>query len=214
MGTKLIKHLLFDLDNTLYPASAVINTKITERMLDYVAKFLNLPLQEAIIKRKENVSKYGTTLEWLRTDCGLNQAQTEEFFAYVHPESEVNEVPFDQNLRPFLLSIDLPKTVLTNAPFEHAERILKMLNVFDLFENVVDLRANNLQGKPHKSAYENAVKKSGFTITDSLFIDDHTKYTNSYLALGGKAILVDQDDKIKNCPCPKIKTIYELKDFI
>lgn len=129
----MFEHLLFDLDNTLYPASAAINNGITSRMRQFVSNYLQLPMKEAVEQRHEGLTRFGTTLEWLMTDYLLDNDGVEAFFAYVHPESEINEVPFDPDLRTFLESLPFQKSILTNAPYEHAERILRMLKIEDLF---------------------------------------------------------------------------------
>ena len=48
-----IKHILFDLDNTLYPATSAMDKGITTRMLECVADFFNCSIEKAIEIRKE-----------------------------------------------------------------------------------------------------------------------------------------------------------------
>ena len=43
----MIKYLIFDLDNTIYPSNALINQQIPQRMISFVAKFLNLTFEQA-----------------------------------------------------------------------------------------------------------------------------------------------------------------------
>ena len=153
-----------------------------------MADFLKLPMDEAAALRKERMPRYGTTLEWLRTEHGLKDVQA--YFRFVHPLSEANELTPDKNLRPFLMSLGLPLTVLTNAPRVHADTVLDFYDIKDLFESIHDIETNNLSGKPHESAYMNAVKWGGHSLEDTLFFDDHAKYTRGYAAIGGKAVLV------------------------
>lgn len=187
-----IRHLIFDLDNTLYPSTSAIDAGISRRMMEFVADFLNLPMDKAAALRKERMPRYGTTLEWLRTEHSLKDVQA--YFSYVHPKSEASELTPDKNLRPFLLSLGLPMTILTNAPRVHADTVLDFFDIKDLFESIHDIETNNLQGKPHESAYMNAVKWGGHTPEDTLFFDDHAKYTRGYAAIGGKAVLVTGPD--------------------
>lgn len=84
----MIKHLLFDLDNTLYPSSAPINANITRRMTGFVADFLQVNPEEAAEKRKEGLRHFGTTLEWLTGEHGLTAEGRERFFSAVHPPEE------------------------------------------------------------------------------------------------------------------------------
>ena len=140
-----IEHLIFDLDNTLYPASEAMDAGITRRMMECVADFFKVSMEEAAEIRKKNIRNFSTTLEWLRSE-GLTDV--EGFFAHVHPENEADELNEDKKLRPFLESINIPKVICTNAPREHAERVLKKLNVSDQFDAICDIRDCNLLGKP------------------------------------------------------------------
>ena len=61
-------HLLFDMDNTLYPASSAMDKGITRRMLECVADFFHCDMEEAIKLRSERIVHYSTTLESLRSE--------------------------------------------------------------------------------------------------------------------------------------------------
>lgn len=182
-----ISHIIFDLDNTLYPSSAEMDRGITRRMMAAVAEFFHVSYNEAIELRDKNLPRYSTTLEWLRAS-GL--ADTEAYFRTVHPDNEADELPLDSALRPLLLSINAKKTVLTNAPREHAARVLSKLGVADLFDAVCDIRSCGLNGKPYRGAYVAALKTAGGTVDDTIFLDDMYKYTDGYAAMGGIAVLV------------------------
>lgn len=182
-----IEHIIFDLDNTLYPASGAMDEGITKRMQDCIMKHFNCNREEAIQIRKENIRNHSTTLEWLRSS---GFTDVEGFFAHVHPENEADEVDFNPELRSFLMGIKIPKIILTNAPKEHAERVLKKLNVQDLFETICDIRSCDFLGKPYYTAYQKALDLCGGTIENTIFIDDLQKYTDGYAAIGGTAILL------------------------
>jgi putative hydrolase of the HAD superfamily len=206
----MVRHLLCDLDNTLYTSSAAINRAISERMIAYVALVTGLPHEEARRLRSRRLPHFATTLEWLQNDYGFRDH--EAYFAFVHPPEEVNEVDFDPNLRPFLQSLGLALSILTNAPASHAERLLRFFKIDDLFHGIYDVARNGLRGKPHESAYTNALADSGFTLDETIFLDDQPKYVAGYHRLGGAAILVNDDPaEIALVPeAPHIASIYEL----
>ena len=185
-----IEHLIFDMDDTLYPGTGKMNTGITRRMLQYVADFFGVNYEQGLELRKKNIGNFSTTLEWLMSE-GLNDI--EDFFATVHPDDEADELTPDPKLRPFLESIDIPKILLTNAPLEHAERVLEKLNVKNLFDHICDIRFSELKGKPYPKAFKNALAVCNGTIDDTLFIDDLVKYTDGYMALGGTAVQVGKN---------------------
>lgn len=181
------KHLLFDMDNTLYPASSDMDKGITRRMLECVADFFNCDIQKAMELRSQGIVHYSTTLEWLRAQ---GMTDFEGFLRHVHPDNEADELLPQPRLREFLLSLPYPKSILTNAPHEHSDRVLEKLGVADLFMAVTDIRDANFYGKPYPDAYFAALKKAGTGIEDTLFLDDMQKYTDGWTALGGTAVLI------------------------
>lgn len=181
------KHLLFDLDNTLYPSSSDMDKGITRRMLECVAEYFNCSIERAIELRKERITHYSTTLEWLRSE---GMSDIENFLAHVHPQNEADELQPQPHLREFLQSLPLPMSILTNAPHEHADRVLSKLGVADLFQTVTDIRDTSFNGKPYPSAYKAALNKVGADLKTTLFLDDMQKYTDGWCALGGTSVLI------------------------
>lgn len=221
-----VRHLIFDLDNTLYPATAEMDAGIHDRMMECVADFFGVSLEKAAEMKKINIQKFSTTLEWIRHE---GFTDVEGFFAKVHPENEVDELKCDEALRPFLESIRIPKIILTNSPREHAERVLAKLNVSDLFDCICDIRDCKLLGKPYADAYRIALQMCGGTIDNTIFLDDMQKYTDGFAAMGGTAVLVGEkngkplsEDSAaafkEMAPHPgrtiKIKSVYQLKDVL
>ena len=187
------KHLLFDMDNTLYPASSDMDKGITRRMLECVADFFHCDMEKATQLRAERIVHYSTTLEWLRAE---GMSDIEGFLAHVHPDNEADELLPQPKLRDFLISLNMPMSILTNAPHEHADRVLEKLGVADLFEAVTDIRDAGFNGKPYPDAYLAALRKVGATLEETLFLDDMQKYTDGWVALGGTAVLIgDQNGK-------------------
>ena len=188
-------------------------------MMEAVADFFGVDVETAAKMRRENLPKFSTTLEWLISE-GLSD--TEKYFAKVHPENEADELSSDENLRGLISGISQSCVILTNSPREHAERVLKKLNVADLFSDIVDIRACGLQGKPYEGAYRAALEKCGGDISNTIFLD-------GFLALGGTAVLVgDQNGRPLNSANPifakvphdkngklfKINSIYFLPDLL
>lgn len=215
-----IKNLLFDLDNTLYPATSLIGENMRKRILSYVSQFLSVSFEEAVKLRESGLTRHGTTLEWLKNECNL--LNTKEYFEHVHPKSEIEEVPFDPNLRPFLqeLSKDYHLSLLTNAPTIHADNMLTHLNIQDLFGTVYDLEKNNLIGKPIANAYRNPIEVAGFTIEETIFFDDFPSYVKGFTDIGGIGVLMDEKDMYKDLDLKqngihkRIHSIYEIPSFI
>lgn len=223
-------HLLFDMDNTLYPASSAMDKGITRRMLECVADFFHCTMDEAIALRSERIVHYSTTLEWLRSE---GFTDIEGFLAHVHPSNEAEELPPQPGLRDFLISLNMPMSILTNAPHEHADTVLGKLGIADLFEAVTDIRDAGFNGKPYPDSYMAALKKVGATIEYTLFLDDMQKYTDGWVALGGTAVLIgspngkplaEDAESMKKARAAnttgktgktiRMKSIYEIKDIL
>ncbi|MGP1458785.1 MAG: HAD-IA family hydrolase [Treponema sp.] len=186
-----IKHLIFDLDNTLYPCTEKMASGIAARMMQCVADFFHTTVDQAAKIRSEHIANFSTTLEWLQSE-GLTD--TEKYFAAVHPQNEADELQKDPNLRQLISLIALPKIVFTNSPKEHAERVLEKLGVRDLFDDICDIRDCGLKGKPYPSAFETALHRCCGSIDDTVFFDDMRKYTDGFEALGGTAVLVGNEN--------------------
>lgn len=204
--------ILFDLDNTLYPESSGMDHDITRRMVAYVASFLGMGVEEARAYRHERAHKYGTTLEWLRVEHGFTDI--ESYFAAVHPDGEEYCIAPDPGLGPLLDSMDCRKAVLTNSPVEHARRVLAKLGAADRFGAVYDIRFNGLEGKPHPEAYLRACEASGAAVEDTVFVDDMPKYVRGFTALGGRAVLVDEQGRFSDEGLPSVRILAELPALI
>lgn len=204
--------LLFDLDNTLYPESSGMDHDITRRMIEYVAAYLGMGVEEARAFRHERAKKYGTTLEWLRTEHGF--ADVESYFAAVHPEGEEYCIAADPSLGPLLDSMPQRKAVLTNSPYEHAARVLEKLGVADRFEAIYDIRYNELRGKPHAEAYRRACAALGAGIEETVFVDDMPKYVRGFLDIGGRAVLVDEGARFSAEGLVSVRGLSELPALV
>lgn len=212
----MIGHLLFDIDNTLYSASNLMEQRISERMFQFIADFLSVPLEEAIKLQRARRRNYGTTLEWLECEYHFNDRNT--YFEAVHPASEISELQPDPNLRDFLLSLQLPMTVLTNAPMAHAERVLNFFNISDLFLGVFDISYSQGKGKPHPEAFTKPLAAVHKAVEETLFLDDCPAYVQGFVKIGGRSILIDEKERCtdftKTSGIPSIKSIYELPPLL
>ena len=212
----MIKNLLFDLDNTLYSSKNPIEGCVYRRMIRFIADFLHTDEHSAAEERRRRIHLYGTTLEWLMNEHGLSD--TESYFRSLHPDEEADEVAFDPLLPALLenLGRDFHLSVLTNSPAIHFERILTRLRIYDLFDGMYGIEDNDFKGKPHARAYRHAVEDKGFTVENTLFLDDHPAYVQGFTDLGGKAVLIDEENRFadvspcKKAPFARLKSVHEL----
>ena len=85
----MIKHLLFDLDDTLYSQSAGLMLEINERMNAYMVMHLGVPESEVTALRQHYWQEYGTTLRGLYLERHI---EPQGFLDYV-PRHSYGQVP-------------------------------------------------------------------------------------------------------------------------
>ena len=209
---KMIHHILFDLDDTLYSANWGLDDFFLEKLKEFTSSLLGLPWEECEPVWREALKTYGTTLEWLIAEKGFTAI--DEYFAFVHPENEADSLPPDPELRRFIENLPCRSSVLTNAPLFHAERIIKKLELESIFERVFAIEFNEFRGKPHASAFNRVLNVIGLKPHEALFIDDVPRYVGGYIELGGKGLLLDENDDHKNYPYERIRNLQELVQFL
>lgn len=208
----MLRYLLFDLDNTLYPSSTRMENDILRRMGEFAGAWLGTSPRKAMALRREGAFAYGTTLEWLMAEHGFTDP--EAFFAAVHPAGEEYCIEPDPLLGPLLDSMPLPKAIFTNSPREHAERVVAKLGVEDRFEAIYDIRFCDLHGKPKAEAFRRVCEACGFAPEEMLFIDDLPRYVEGFVALGGRGVLVDELDRHQESKLTRIRSLAELPSVI
>ncbi len=208
----MIRYVLFDLDNTLYSPRIGLEDAVVLRINAFISTYFGVDQAEAARMRNAKRKAYGTTLEWLMAEHGLNDP--EPYYAAVHPENEADDLEIDEAVDRFVRTLPVPASVLTNAPMEHANRILDRLGLHGVFEHIFDIRRNELKGKPQASAYERALSTIGRPVEDVLFVDDAPSYVDGYRDLGGLGVLIDEKGQHPSFPDPKIRTLPELARFL
>lgn len=208
-------YLLFDLDETLYPSSCGLMQELSVRMTAFVTEFLGVGETEATRIRRHLRLKYGTTLTGLMREYGL--AVAEQYLAYTHDVPLERFLAKDPQLAAALASLRLPKSVLTNSPKEHAERVLDRLGVREEFEHIFDLRFNELAGKPDAAVYTRVLAVLARPAPEVLLIDNHLDYLEPFLALGGQVLLINEPGcALQELPpgVPCLRDIKELPAFL
>jgi putative hydrolase of the HAD superfamily len=208
----VIKYLLFDLDNTLYSSRYGLQKDVGQRIWELTASILGVSVEEAKQQRSALPKKYGTNLEWLIEEKGFTDCET--YLATIHPNDEADTLPPDEDLRAFLESIALPKAILTNSPREHADLILGKLGITDLFTRIFDIRLCAYKGKPWREVYVKALDILEMRADEVLFIDDFPVCVEGFIALGGKALLFDENDAHPDSPLTRIRDLRELTQYI
>lgn len=177
---------VFDLDNTLYPASCNLFHQVDMRMTAFIAEFLKLGTDEARALQKHYYRTYGTTLRGLMREHRMEAAR---FLEYVH-EIDVTPVPPSPELRAALTSLAGRKLIFTNGSVRHAENVVNRLGIGDQFEAIFDIVAADYVPKPDPAPYDRFLRKHGITPSAACMLEDLPRNLVPAHALGMATVLV------------------------
>jgi putative hydrolase of the HAD superfamily len=159
---------IFDLDNTLYPASSDLFGLIDQRMTDYVARTAGIDREAAYQLQKVLFREHGTTLSGLMT---LHDVDPHHFLADVHA-IEMDVLAEDRRLIDSLAALPGRKLIFTNGDAPYARRVLERIGLSDTFEAIHDIHACAYRPKPSDHSYASMIESFGIDPTRALFADD------------------------------------------
>jgi len=175
-----IETWIFDLDNTLYPASCRLFDQIHALMTRFIVERLDLSPEAAFVLQKTYFREHGTTLRGLMT---VDRIDPDDFLAYVH-EIDLSCVPPDPVLVAALAALPGRKIVHTNGSVRHAERLLEHLGVAGSFCGIVDIAAAGYEPKPALAGYYELLRRHQVTPTAAIMFEDIAKNLVPAAALG------------------------------
>lgn len=186
-----ITTIFFDLDDTLYPSHVGLWKAIKERMNIYMRQHLDIPDDEIPVLREKYFMQYGTTMRGLQAHHNIN---TDDFLAFVHDLPLENYLKPDPIQREIIASLPTRNLIFTNADIHHARRVLKQLQLEDLFPTIVDVNAVAPYCKPMPESFSIAIKVSGeMDPSRCVMIDDIHRTTQAARKAGLRSILVNEN---------------------
>jgi putative hydrolase of the HAD superfamily len=162
---------VFDLDNTLYPASSGLFPQVQERMNAYITRLLDVPLEEAKALRAQYFREHGTTMHGL---MAVHRIDPHEFMAFVH-DVDLSCVPANPALVAALTGLSGRKLIYTNGSVPHAENLLEHLGISRCFDDIFDIVASEFAPKPAMSALRLFVDRFGVRPDGALMVEDMAK---------------------------------------
>ncbi len=181
---------VFDLDNTLYPASCRLFDQIDVRMGEFVARLLKVDYAEAKRLQKQLFYKHGTTLRGLMVEHGVSP---DGFLDYVH-DIDHAPVPANPQLDQALHALPGRKLIFTNGTVRHAEKILARIGITHHFGDIFDIVHANFVPKPDGAPYRRFVEKTGIAPRSSAMFEDIARNLEAPHALGMTTVLVTSPD--------------------
>lgn len=178
---------IFDLDNSLYPASTNLFELIDIRMGEYIAKRLGCTREEARVVQKGFFRDHGTTLAGLMREHGV---EPRDFLDYVH-DIDFARLTADPRVVAALDRLPGRKFVFTNGDETYARRVLDRLGLANAFDGVHDIHAMDYVPKPDPRAYAAMCGRHGIEPTCALFAEDMARNLVPAKQLGMTTVWVD-----------------------
>ena len=178
---------IFDLDNTLYPASADLFGLIDVRMGQFIQNLLGVDPVEARRIQKSFFVEHGTTLNGLMATYGI---EPRGFLDFVH-DIEMDAIAEDRRLVEAVAQLPGRKLIFTNGEEGYARRVLTRLGLGASFEAVHDIHACAYQPKPDPASYQTMCAALAVRPETALFVEDMARNLKPAKALGMTTVWVN-----------------------
>ena len=180
---------IFDLDNTLYPASCDLFAQVDHRMGAFISKTLGVPYAHARHLQKAYYRQFGTTLAGLMQ---VHKMKPEPFLAYVH-DIDLTVLPELPELSAAIAQLPGRRLIFTNGSRRHAENVAAKIGVAHLFEDICDIAALGFKPKPGRDAFERMIAIHGVDAEKSAVFEDMPHNLEVPHDLGMTTVLVKSD---------------------
>lgn len=178
---------IFDLDNTLYPASVNLFALIDERMGLYIQGLLGCDKIEAKRVQKAHFHEHGTTLSGLMAS---HDVDPKHFLDFVHDIS-MDRLSPNPALVAALARLPGRKLIYTNGDRDYAARVLGALGLGESFEAIHDIHDSALLPKPDPRSYTMMCDALAVDPARALFVEDMARNLKPAKALGMTTVWVN-----------------------
>lgn len=183
----LFSTIFFDLDDTLYPASSGLWPALKERMTRYMIERMGIPAEDVPDLRAQYFREYGTTLRGLQARHTID---VEDYLRFVHNVNLADYLRPDPAQQSVLAVLPTRKLIFTNADANHAERVLRVLEIEEYFDDIIDVNRMDPFCKPAPETFALAMKIAGEgDPSKCVLIDDQPRTTRAAKALGMYSLL-------------------------
>ena len=182
--------VLFDLDNTLYPAECDLFSLIDVRINRYMEEVVAIASAEVDGLRRKYWQDYGTTLQGL---IHHHTVDPEDYLDYVHSIDVGSRLGPDPELRQALESLPVPCYIFTNGSSCHVGRVIAAMGLEGLFADVFDIRVADYQPKPHPAPYLEVLARLNLAGSRCVMLEDQPANLKTAKQFGMKTVLVGKD---------------------
>ncbi len=180
---------VFDLDNTLYPATCNLFAQVDHRMGEFIARLLGVPYAQARHLQKTYYRQFGTTLAGLMK---IHRIAPHDFLDYVH-DIDLAVVDPHPELGEAIDRLPGRKLIFTNGSRRHAENVAGKLGILDRFEDICDIAACDFVPKPDRAAFELMARRHAVATQRAAMFEDMPHNLEAPHALGMTTVLVHSD---------------------
>ena len=159
---------VFDLDNTLYPASANLFALMDVRMGQYIADLTGVSLIEARTIQKRYFVDHGTTLAGLMAHHAIDP---NAYLDFVH-DVALDRIEADPALAAAIRALPGRKLVFTNADATYAGRVIEKRGLSGCFEGIFDIHDAAYRPKPEGRAYDDFLSAHGVDPNRAAMFED------------------------------------------
>ncbi len=168
----MVRFLVFDLDDTLYPAQTGLFREIGRRLSLYRQERLGIPPHEVLPLRRSYYERYGTTLRGLQIH---HRVDPEDYLSFVHDVDVSTYLQPDPVLETVLSTLPQEKVIFTNATAIHARRVLQALGCTHHFQRIFDIHSLRFHCKPDPEAYRILLELLPAEGGECLLIEDNVR---------------------------------------
>ncbi len=163
-----IETWIFDLDNTLYPASSRLFDQIDRNMTNFIMVHLDLDWDAAHKLQKSFFREHGTTMRGLMSNHGTDP---EEFLEFVH-QIDLSAIPPDPDLDRALERLPGRKVIFTNGTTAHASNVTGHLGIDRHFDATFDIIDSDYIPKPDTGVYAKMVSDLKINPDTAIMFED------------------------------------------
>lgn len=180
---------VFDLDNTLYPASSRLFDQVDRKITEFIMGALEMEWDKARKIQKDFFRQYGTSMRGMMT---VYNTPPEDYLEYVH-DIDLSPVPASPALDKALEQLPGRKVIFTNGSTKHAENVTNKIGISHHFDGIFDIVASDYTPKPDKGVYEKMITTFGIDPKTSVMVEDMARNLVPAHELGMTTVWVRTD---------------------
>jgi putative hydrolase of the HAD superfamily len=184
----LLSHLVFDLDQTIYPRHSGLMQAIGDRIMRYMIERMGMDPEIVPQLRHRYWKEYGTTSRGL---AARHELDVDEYMEYVHDLPLGQYIGPDLELDAVLGQLSQRKVIFTNATAAHARAVLDVMRLGHHFDGIYDVYFCGNEGKPALNAYRRLLDTLGVEAEQCLLVEDSAANLAPARRLGMTTVLVD-----------------------